>query len=93
MKPEIKPGCLCVIIRCEHPTEANGRIVEVLEPDVEVSQEYGRRFWRCKSSAPVPAIGGTSSTHITVRETCLLPISDPDLDVSETTTRSLTHAN
>lgn len=97
MSKQIKPGMLCIIMGSE-TKELNGMIVEVISRPNRAwftsttGEEHGflidpKTSWVCKASKPLPAesIGSLKIDYFNERpidEGCLIPISDPDIELT-----------
>ena len=98
MSKEIKPGMLCILRGIDDPAENNGKIVEVLR-----FEGYDNRLcenvWWIKARDPITAYvviefwGREWQVKKLVDEPCmakqstLLPISDPDMETDDVTTK------
>lgn len=97
----IKPGALCIIRAAQGPTPNCGKIVEVIKlaSDADYVSIGMRRTaspsWvvRAKGLMALYASGWRlfhDGTTIIARQTSLIPISDPDADVTEINEKELT---
>ena len=100
MKNEIKPGVLCYLRGIEDPAENNGRVVEVLSLD-RYYPELGENVWWILPNGPILAyqeveVFGRTYTFkknhtgkVLAKQSTLVPINDPDLEVDDATTKDI----
>ncbi|MDE2468820.1 MAG: hypothetical protein KGL35_08765 [Bradyrhizobium sp.] len=75
---KIEPGCLAVIV-CSTVPENINRVVTVKEFDLQLSELLGRRYWLVECPTPLRCSIGGYKTVGYAPESCLRPISGPEI--------------